>query len=129
VQRLPLTLEESWVAPLPPPAALAHYEDVLPGSSERILRMAEMEVESKVENRRKVTDATIEQSRLGLAMASLLAIVCVIAAIVFFALQNDIAGGAMFGIPAVLLIRSFIGQLGSGRTKSGDSSDEGSEPL
>lgn len=35
----------SWCAPLPPPNALARYNDVLPGAAERILQMAERQQE------------------------------------------------------------------------------------
>ena len=38
-------IRASWRAPLPPPNALARYNDVLPGAAERILQMAEKQQE------------------------------------------------------------------------------------
>ena len=38
-----------WEGPLPPPAALGQYDDILPGSAERIMRMAEAQAEHRIE--------------------------------------------------------------------------------
>lgn len=38
-----------WEGPLPPPTALGQYDDILPGSAERIMRMAEAQAEHRIE--------------------------------------------------------------------------------
>lgn len=40
----PLVQQQSWSGPVPPPAALRGYEDVLEGSANRIITMAESEM-------------------------------------------------------------------------------------
>ena len=40
---------EHWSGPLPPPAALQRYDEVLPGAAERILAMAETEQQHRME--------------------------------------------------------------------------------
>jgi len=107
-QQLSFELSETWSAPLPPPQAFAQYDQILPGASERILKMAERDLDAKIEQDRKVTDAVINQSGIGLVVAATLATVALVASIVFFSLDNDIAGGILLGMPVVLLIRSFL---------------------
>jgi uncharacterized membrane protein len=91
--------QQAWAAPLPPPQAFAQYDQVLPGTSERILQMAEKDLDSKIEQDRKVTDAAIEQSKTGQSIASVLALTALVAAIVFFGMGNDVAGGILLGCP------------------------------
>ena len=47
-------IHQQWEAPLPPPAALDHYETIVVGAAERILVMAEKEQQSRHENLRLV---------------------------------------------------------------------------
>lgn len=38
-----VSIAGQWAGPLPPPAALEHFERIAPGAAERVLRMAEQE--------------------------------------------------------------------------------------
>lgn len=54
---------EQWTGPLPPPAALAAYEHILPGAADRVLTMAEREVglrESRELTVRAAVDGEVE---------------------------------------------------------------------
>ena len=44
---LAISAEESFVGPIPPPWALREYEDILPGSADRILSLAERQAEAR----------------------------------------------------------------------------------
>ena len=44
-----------WEGPLPPPVALGQYEDVLPGSAERIMRMTEAQAEHRIQQERNAS--------------------------------------------------------------------------
>ncbi len=103
-----LSFGAAWQAPLPPPNAFAEYDRILPGASERILRMAEKDLDGKLEQDRKVTDAIIGQSKTGLWLAGGLAGGSLAASIGFLAVGDDIAGGILLGMPIVLLVRSFL---------------------
>lgn len=72
--------------------------------------MAEKDLDSRIELARKVTDATIEQSRTGQTIAAVLAIGAFAGGIVFFGVGNDVAGGVLFGMPVVLLVQAFLRQ-------------------
>ncbi len=106
----------TWSAPLPAPQDLAGYEDIVPGSAERIIAMAELAVRGPIENAAKLTEAEIEASKQGLSFAMKLTSVMSVAAVVFFALAVAgigvtaalTAGGVCLSVPVVMLIRSFI---------------------
>ena len=55
--RAELTATQSitYIGPLPPAAEFAKYNDALPGTAERILTMAEKEVEHRHKNENKLT--------------------------------------------------------------------------
>jgi uncharacterized membrane protein len=120
---LQVAQSSSWTGPLPPPAALAEYAKILPDAPERILGMAERDLDSRIAREEKLVNAAVETGRTGQAAAILLAFVAVIAAIVFFALRNEVAGGILLSLPVVMLVRALLGQLnGNGQTKGdGDS--------
>ena len=52
--------------------------------------------------------AEIATARTGQGWAIFLAQICIVAAIVFFSLGNNIAGGALHGLPLAGLIGSFL---------------------
>jgi len=70
--------------PLPPPDALAHYNNIIPGAAERILRMAESEAENRHRNERKVVDNVVRSSFLGIFFAFASVVLMVVLA--YFAL-------------------------------------------
>ncbi|MDD7812641.1 DUF2335 domain-containing protein [Mycobacterium sp. CSUR Q5927] len=45
---------ERWNGPLPPPAALREYEDICPGAADRVLRMAERQIDIREARERTV---------------------------------------------------------------------------
>lgn len=63
----------SWQGPLPPPAQLAQFNEVVPGCAERIIRMAEQEGEHSREVQMRAVKATVIGQYIGQAFALLLA--------------------------------------------------------
>ena len=55
--------------PLPPPSMYRAYDEVLPGSAERILRMAEREQDHRIESERDTLRQAPHQHRLGTHVA------------------------------------------------------------
>ena len=53
----------SYTAPIPPPEMFRGYEDVLPGSADRILKMAEIEQQRRLEDERTALHARIRDVR------------------------------------------------------------------
>lgn len=52
-------ISESWKAPLPPPAALREYEDICPGAADRVLRMAERQIDLR-DKRESILQIAVE---------------------------------------------------------------------
>ena len=106
----------SWSSPLPPASELSRYDQVVPGSAERIIAMAELAVRGPIEDAAKLTEAEIDSSKRGLSFAMRLTAGMAIVAVIFFALAVAgigttaalTAGGVCLSVPVVMLIRSFI---------------------
>jgi uncharacterized membrane protein len=106
-----LTLERHWTGPMPTPADLAAYAAILPDAPERMMRMAEAHTVDASARDDRLANAEIENAKSGLSYAFLLTLICVIAAIVFFAVRYPIAGYAFLSMPVVMLIRSFFSDI------------------
>lgn len=114
-QQMLLGVSTTWDSPYPPPAAMQGYEHLLPGATERVFSMVERDQaarirfsDSQVKQGEMLAAASVESAKTGQAFAGVLALICVVAAIVFFGLNKPVAGFAFLGLPSVLLIRSFL---------------------
>lgn len=70
--------------------------------------MAEKSNDTRNDNMTKAVDAEVSFAGNGQTMAFVIALVGLIAGIVFFARGNNVAGGFLVGMPIVLLVRSFL---------------------
>jgi uncharacterized membrane protein len=100
--------QSSWSAPLPEPATLQAYEQILPGSAERIFRSMEVQINDASARDDRIVDAQIKEGDRGQKWAIGLALICIAAAIVFFAIGNSVAGGILLSPPVLLLIGSLF---------------------
>lgn len=102
-----MSMEQAWAGPLPDPATLGFYEQILPGAAERILIMAEEATTGHLRTADKLADAEIETAKTGQGLAFTLALVAFTAAIVFFSLHNNLAGTLFLSVPVLMFIKSF----------------------
>jgi len=114
-----LAVGEAWSGPLPHPEALAGYARLLPDAPERILAMAEKDISSRIDRADRLTNASIKTASRGQLAAISLTFVAIVAAIVFFAVGNVVAGGILVSLPVVMLVRALLGQV------SGNQGDDG----
>ncbi|MBY6239737.1 DUF2335 domain-containing protein [Methylosinus sp. Sm6] len=70
----PQVVSAKWVGPLPPPAVLREFEDLLPGGAERLFDQFEKEAEHRRSCEKKQLDAAIADTRLGQFLAGLYAV-------------------------------------------------------
>ena len=75
---------EMYSGPIPPPEALARYEEIQPGAADRILKMAEKQQEHRMALETKAIGGQVDQSKRGQLFGFILVFVC-IAVAVFFA--------------------------------------------
>ena len=83
--------------PLPPPEILRKFDEVVPGSAERIIKMAEGQFAHRTELERKVIDSDIVTSKRGQILGFVIAIVGLICSMVISIFGNKIAG-ALIGV-------------------------------
>lgn len=101
-------MEQAWAGPLPDPQTLGFYEQILPGAAERILMMAEETTTRHLRTADKLADAEIATAKKGQALAFALALVAFASAIVFFAIDNNLAGSLFLSVPVLMFIKSFL---------------------
>lgn len=93
---------------LPPATELQADEYVSAGAAQKIIDVFAETVTAQVRAQQTLVEGEIEGSKQGVFLAFVLTLIAVIAPIVFFAVGNNIAGGALLGIPVVMLARAFI---------------------
>ena len=108
-------IRASWRAPLPPPNALARYNDVLPGAAERILQMAEKQQEQDhnvqmeaigIERTVVVSDA--RRAYFGLLAGFIISLLVIGGSIYLITTGHDWAGVVLIGINLSGLIGVFV---------------------
>ena len=92
-----------YVGPLPPANEFASYDQALPGAAERILTIAEKEVEHRHKNETKIVDHSVKKSGRGQIFAFLIALISL--GLVFFSLLNGEPLGTI--VPAVIALSSL----------------------
>lgn len=114
------TTATQWEGPLPPPAALEHFDRVIPGGATRILVMAEQEQAHRVEFEKRALTATIADKRRGQWMGWIVAIAAVAGAI--WTAANGAAwqvSVALVSVPVLGIVKALIPGQGSGRSEVG----------
>jgi len=89
--------ESSWSGPIPSPDQLARFDAVIPGSAERILKMAEQEGEHARDIQRRAVRATIRLEHLGQGCAFVFATGAVISAYRLAMTGHDVVAGILIG--------------------------------
>ena len=100
-------IRSEFSGPIPPPSIIKGYEEILPGSADRILAMAE-----KQSDQRKIVNTEARDSLLGILFAFMLGLGCILAAVVMVILVPKSAGvisGAVLGVTGIgSIIATFI---------------------
>lgn len=95
--------------PIPPPNIIEGYEKVLPGSADRILKMAEEQSEHRQEMEKIAVNAESRDSLLGIVCALILALACLITAAIIVFMVPTAAGATFAAVLGAGGIGSIIG--------------------
>lgn len=95
----------SYEGPLPPPQIISGYEDVVSGSAERILKMAEDNQVHRITWEKKALNASISSTKRSQWMGFGLSLVAICAA-TFLAINDAIIAGSI--IVAIFPVYSII---------------------
>lgn len=103
------TVRSEFSGPIPPPNIIKGYEQILPGSAERLIAMAERQAAHRQEMEKMMVKAESRDSLLGVCFAFLLGIGCLIgsAVMVINVPQSaGVIGGALLGVTGIGTITS-----------------------
>lgn len=104
-----LLAHAAWSGPLPPPDALRGFDAVIPGSAERILKMAETEQNHRLDMEQRGLTAEISDTRRGQFLGALIAVVALGAAAYSAAIgAHWSVSVALVGIPLMGVVKAII---------------------
>ena len=99
---------EFYAGPLPHPDTLKKFEEILPGSADRILKQAENQTRHRIEMESKVINADIRKSYIGLIFGFLIGILGIGGGIYLATLGFDIFGPVLSSGTLVSIVVAFI---------------------
>lgn len=106
---------QEFSGPVPNPEILARYNELVPGSAERILQMAEREQhrrhdteQSHIDLNRHFLNSSIAQSKWGLVASITFAFTCLGAASWLIMLGHEVGGGIIFGASMVAIVLGLL---------------------
>lgn len=98
--------------PIPPPNIMKGYEDILPGSADRILKMAENQSEHRRTIESKCVNTEARDSLLGVVFAFLLSLIVVITGLLMVLLSDNnipqISGSLISASGVAVIVKNFI---------------------
>lgn len=115
---------QSFSGPIPPPEIMQGYENILKGSADRILSMAENQATHRMEIEKSVVKRSLNQKTFGLIMGSVIALV-ILGITVYFAVLG------LVWLAGVLATTTFVAALTIlilGRTPSNKDDKEAATP-
>lgn len=115
---------QSLSGPIPPPEIMQGYENILKGSADRILSMAENQATHRMEIEKSVVKRSLNQKTFGLIMGSVIALV-ILGITVYFAVLG------LVWLAGVLATTTFVAALTIlilGRTPSNKDDKEAETP-
>jgi uncharacterized membrane protein len=99
---------EVYSGPIPPPSIMAEWEKLLPGSADRILKMAEKQTAHRITIEEKVVDGDVRRSDRGLIFGFIIALVMIIGGLIVIGLGHDVAGAAVITGSLIGVVGLFV---------------------
>lgn len=104
-----IVISEQFSGPLPHPRHFREYEQIAPGSANRMIAMAERNLEYNIASHEKAQKADIEDTRLGVLLgAGLFALLITGAFGSLFVTDNPVIPGIFLGAAALGAIPVFV---------------------
>jgi uncharacterized membrane protein len=105
-----------FISPLPDPNVLARYNEIVPGSAERIIKMTEEQSahRQRLENK-TVTGQTVESNR-GQWIAAVISVLFLVGSVWVTREGHDWVGAVLGGGTVVGLVTAFVGSKRQQRT-------------
>ncbi len=115
VQRVVVAAQrtESFIAPIPPPHYMEHYNQIIDNGAERIMEMAEGQHKHQIGMEKKLSNWAIFQNIAGQGIATSFLVLFGAASFYFFYKENNTAGIALISVPVTGLIGKFLPHRGN----------------
>lgn len=112
VKRYVAEVIQEFSGPIPPPSIIRGYEEILPGTADRIISMAERQAAHRQEMEKQMVRAESRDGLLGVLFAFVIVMTCLVAAVFIVWLVPSSASaiaGSLLGITGVgSVIATFI---------------------
>lgn len=108
IERRTEILEAYYSGPLPPPSLLRDYDEIVPGSADRIITLAEKQSNHRRELEAARIHADIGMSKTGMWLGFVLALVFIVGAFVLIALGHTLEGFAAAAVPIAAIVGSYL---------------------
>lgn len=106
-----LAQSQQWSGPLPPPAALQQFNDIIPNGAERIMSMVEQEQMHRMAYESARLQGEISGSRRGHVIGGAITIIAIlVAAGAGYIGVNPIICVAIVGLPIASILKSIFGK-------------------
>ena len=107
-EKLSVTVSEQFTGPIPPPPIMKQYEEILPGSADRILKMAENQSEHRQSLEKKRLSFSNREVHLGQIFGFLIGAIAIVTG-GYTALSGAQIPGGVIGTSAVIgLVSVFV---------------------
>jgi uncharacterized membrane protein len=107
-QSLTSVKQTTFQGPLPPPEVLRQYDQLLPGAAERIISMWENQARHRQQLEKDVIASDIKDSKLGLTLGFIVAVVAVTAGMICILMGHTIGGSIVGGSAVPALVGVFV---------------------
>ena len=107
-QEVKLVHQEAYQGPLPHPDLLVKYEEIIPGSAERILSMAEKEQQHRHQLENEVIKKEIAQKGRGLNFGFTLALLIVVVGAYLLIIDKSLQGFSLILGSIAIIIAPFF---------------------
>lgn len=102
---------QQWQGPLPPPGALAQFNQIIPNGAERIFAMVEHEQTARIAHEAKSLDAAVIDGRVRRWQGFGLSVLCVVASVYSVYLgAHPTVSVALVGLPIAAAVKAIIGR-------------------
>jgi uncharacterized membrane protein len=108
IKSLVVTLHKTHIGPLPDPETLTQYSAIIPNGAERIMQMAEKQLDHRMKMETKVVGGQMLQSNIGQILAFLIGIAALSASTYCIVTGHELSG-SIIGIGGLTgLVTAFI---------------------
>ena len=124
------TMEEhkAYSGPLPAPEDFGAYKDVLPDAPERILAMAEKQIQHRISMEEKIVSSGLSESKKGQNLGAIIVLVCIASSVYLGMNGHDILAAALVAITAtvgtIFVLKKTPRNDGKGVTLKGEDTEE-----